>query len=208
MTVPPPISRPIAKPPLSPATSRGEATRSRIVAAAQDEFGEKGFHQASVGSITQRAGVGQGTFYLYFRTKDEVFAAVVGATGHALRRHLRLAVKDAADRLDAERRGMHAFFEFVCRHPGLYRVVQEAQFVNETAYRDCYLRLMQGYAADLDAAATRGELSPGDAQTRAWALMGASHFLGMRYCMWTGEPPPDETVDALMDLISRGIAPR
>ena len=43
-----------------PLTARGEATRRRILNAAEIEFGEKGFHLASVSSITTRASVGQG----------------------------------------------------------------------------------------------------------------------------------------------------
>ena len=44
--------------PLIPATARGEATRRKLINAAEDEFGSKGFHLASVSSVTQRAGVG------------------------------------------------------------------------------------------------------------------------------------------------------
>jgi len=49
---------------LVPATARGEATRRKLLAAAEIEFGARGFHAASVSSITTRADVGQGTFYL------------------------------------------------------------------------------------------------------------------------------------------------
>ena len=45
-----------------PATARGEATRRKLLDSAEKEFGEKGYHAASVSSITTRADVGQGTF--------------------------------------------------------------------------------------------------------------------------------------------------
>lgn len=194
--------------PLIPATPRGEATRRKLMSAAEEEFGFKGFHVASVSSITTRAGVGQGTFYLYFRTKEEIFVTLVRDIGRNLRRHMRNAVGAASNRIEAERQGIEAFFDFACRQPGLYRIVQESQFVDEGVFREYYERIAKGYAADLEAAASRGELRPGDAEGRAWALMGAGHFLGMRHCLWAGQVPPPATVDGLMDLVANGMAKR
>ncbi len=194
--------------PLVPATPRGEATRRKLLAAAEEEFGGKGFHVASVSSITTRAGVGQGTFYLYFRTKEEVFVTLVREIGRNLRKHMRDSVTGAVHRLDAERRGMDAFFAYACEHPGLYRIVQESQFVDEGVFREYYERIASGYASDLEAAAQRGEIAPGNAEVRAWSLMGMGHFLGMRYCLWAGQVPPPEAVDAMMDMVAHGIAAR
>ena len=41
------------------------------------EFGERGFHEASISAITRRAGVALGSFYTYFDSKDAVFRALV-----------------------------------------------------------------------------------------------------------------------------------
>ena len=194
--------------PLVPATARGEATRRKLLAAAEEEFGTKGFHIASVSSITTRAGVGQGTFYLYFRTKEEIFVTLVREIGRNLRRVQREAMVGAAGRLQGERLALDAFFAFACARPGLYRIVQESQFVDEAVYREYYERIARGYADDLDLAAQKGELAPGNAEVRAWSLMGISHFVGMRWCLWTGQVPPPAEVDAMMELVSRGIAPR
>lgn len=192
--------------PLIPATPRGEATRRKLMSAAEEEFGSKGFHVASVSSITTRAGVGQGTFYLYFRTKEEIFVTLVRDIGRNLRRHMRNAVGATSDRIEAERQGMEAFFDFACRQPGLYRIVQESQFVDEGVFREYYERIAKAYAADLEAATNRGELRPGDPEVRAWALMGAGHFLSMRHCLWAGQVPLPAAVDGLMDLVANGMA--
>lgn len=193
--------------PIVPATARGEATRRKLLDAAEKEFGEKGYHAASVSSITSRADVGQGTFYLYFRSKEEVFTTLVREIGHALRRHTALAMSKVSPRLKAERAGLQAFFEFAHQHPGLYRIVQESQFVDEPVFREYYERIAAGYAQGLKEAAERGELAPGDAETRAWALMGIGHFLGLKHCLWQGELPGGAVLDEMMALISAGLAP-
>ncbi len=50
---------------------------NQLLRAATDVFHEHGFHGAKVSDITSAAGVAQGTFYLYFTSKDEIFLEVL-----------------------------------------------------------------------------------------------------------------------------------
>src|SRR6266540_4973205 len=118
-----------------PKTSRGELTRQKILDAAERQIGQRGFAEASISTITAEAKVGQGTFYLYFRNKEDVLRELVLRMGRRLRRHLTLAISDAASRLEAERRGLLAFLEFARANPNLYRVVEESQFVDQAVFR-------------------------------------------------------------------------
>src|SRR5918999_256649 len=52
-------------------SARGTRTRLRLLEAAESVFAEHGYHEASVVKITEAAGVGQGTFYLYFSSKQD-----------------------------------------------------------------------------------------------------------------------------------------
>ena len=92
-----------------PVTARGEATRQKLLDAAELEFGAKGFSKASVSSITGRAEVGQGTFYLYFPSKESVLKELVRRMGRELRRALSEATVGLEDRLEVERAGLVAF---------------------------------------------------------------------------------------------------
>ena len=196
-------------PPLpKPVTARGEATRRRLLNAAETEFGTRGYHGASVSSITQRAEIAQGTFYLYFRSKEEMFLTLVRDIGHQLRAHGAQAIAKATNRLEAERLGLESFFQFTTKHRGLYRIVQESQFVDPQVFREYYEKLAEGYAAALEKAARNGELAKGDADVRAWSMMGIGHFLGMRWCLWQKQMPPPEVLDEVMGFISKGMAPR
>jgi AcrR family transcriptional regulator len=53
-----------------------EARRNQIVSAAAAVFAQRGVAGTSVSGIVKAAGVAQGTFYLYFRAKDDVLLAV------------------------------------------------------------------------------------------------------------------------------------
>lgn len=187
-------------------TARGAATLRRLLDAAEVEFGERGFHAASVSSITVRAKVSQGTFYIYFPTKEAIFGALVEEIGYALRKHMALAVAEDRDPLLAQREGLQAFLAFVRRHPGLYRIVQECQFVDEAAYRRYYERLADGLARTLQRDTETGTFSRGDAQVRAWAIMGIGHFLGLRHCLWQQRQPGKAVMDEVMAFIGGGIS--
>jgi AcrR family transcriptional regulator len=58
---------------------RRAARREVILAAALDEFADRGFAGARLEDVARRAGVAKGTIYLYFRDKEELFQELVRA---------------------------------------------------------------------------------------------------------------------------------
>lgn len=193
-----------------PKTGRGETTRRKILEAAQREIGRRGFAEASVATITAEAGVAQGTFYIYFRSKEDVMRELVLHMGRMLRHHLTEATAQAKDRLDAERLGLRAFLGFVRKNPDLYKVVEESQFVDEAVYRQYYTDFAKGYRIALSAAEKRGEIAAGGngvaTEVRAWMLMGISVFLGQRYGLWDPKAPLEPIVDAAAAMIAGGLS--
>lgn len=192
----------------TPRTARGQKTLRRLLEAAALEFGERGFHETAITGITQRAGVALGTFYTYFESKEELYRALVRDMSNSVRQHVAEAIKAAPDRIEAERLGLSAFISFVRKHRELYRIIEEAQFVAADVYREHYLTFADGYRRNLSAAANRGEITDGDSETRAWALIGMSVFLGMRYGLWDEDVPAEEVADTAIDLISSGLRKR
>src|SRR5919202_7020007 len=121
-----------------PVTARGQETRARLLAAAEKVFGEKSYFRVSIADITREAGTGNGTFYLYFPSKEAAFRELVQQRGHELRAVTRLATEGASNRVEAERRGFAAFFSFINEHRTLYRVVRQAEFVDEALFHEYY----------------------------------------------------------------------
>lgn len=188
-----------------PTTARGEATRQKLLDAAEAELGQSGFARASVASIVRRAGVAQGTFYLYFPSKEEVLRELVRAMGKRLRHALSEATRGALGRMEVEKRGLEAFIRFSLDHQNLYRVVMESQFVDESIYREYYQTLADAYAVGLSRAQEKGEIRAGHPEAQAWALMGVAHFLGLRYAIWERSAPPPEVMASTFDLLRRGL---
>ncbi len=193
----------------APATERGRRTRAQILSAAIAVFGEKGFDRASITDITHHAGVAQGTFYVYFPDKLAVFVELVDDLGSRLRQRIAAAVEGLDDRIDIERKGIRTFFDFARQNRHMYRVVRQAEFVDEDAFRRYYLRLAEGYTRGLAHAIEREQIRPGDPEVLAYMLMGLADFLGMRWVIWEQHPDLDRLTEEALAFIRPGLtAPR
>lgn len=174
----------------APRTARGEKTLARILDAARLEFGEKGFAETSIVSITGRATVALGTFYTYFDSKEDLFAALVRDMSNRVREAVAPVIQDAEDALDGERRALAEYLRFVKSHREVYRIIDEAQFVNPEAFRTHYTTTAERISSRLLSGAKRAELSEsGDfgREVAAWAIMGMNVFLGIRFGVWGDE---------------------
>lgn len=74
------------RPRSAPVTDRGELTRAAIVDAAIDEIVAVGYAHARIPEIARRAGVGYGTFYLYFHNKLDLARQMMEEAWHDVRR--------------------------------------------------------------------------------------------------------------------------
>ncbi|MFB0613105.1 TetR/AcrR family transcriptional regulator [Aurantiacibacter poecillastricola] len=189
----------------APRTARGRETLRRLLDAAAKEFGEKGFHEASISGITRRAGTALGSFYTYFDSKDEIFRALVkDMSGQVAAQAGRAVTPDLAP-FEVERAALHAFLEFARDNKEIYRIIDEAEFVDPASFREHYettakrilQRLKQGEAA--------GKFREGMDEAHAWALMGMNVFLGLRYSVWDEGAESDRIADLANDMLRRGI---
>jgi AcrR family transcriptional regulator len=183
---------------------RGARTRQRLLEAAEVVFTDNGYHDASIVRITDAAGVAMGTFYLYFRSKKEIFDELLRDLNRRVRQAMSEASAQGGTRLEQELLGFKAFFRFTAEHPGLYRVIRQAEFVSPEMLRYHYEKLSSGYVEGLRAAAERGEVGEIDPEVSAWALMAAGELIGMRWILWEQrEEMPAHVLEELERIISR-----
>ncbi|WP_086619989.1 TetR/AcrR family transcriptional regulator [Erythrobacter tepidarius] len=190
----------------APRTERGRRTLRKLLDAAAVEFGEKGFHEASVSSITRRAGVALGSFYTYFDSKDALFRALVADMSEKVRTSARSALHDGMDALEIERAALAAFLRFAAEHKEIYRIIDEAEFVDPASYRQHYETIAARITDRLAAGVAAGKFREGLGELEAWALMGMNVFVGLRYVVWGGaEKTPDEVAARVNRLLAEGV---
>ncbi len=186
-----------------PLSHRGARTRRRLLEAAEQVFAELGYHDASIVRITGAAGVAQGTFYLYFASKKDVFDELVRDLNARVRHAMAEGASAGRTRAEVEELGFRAFFHFTATHPALYRIIRQAEFVSPEMLHYHYAKLAEGYVEGLRQAMTTGEATPGDPEVLAYALMGIGELIGMRWILWNDTSEVPEPVFAEMAKITR-----
>jgi AcrR family transcriptional regulator len=191
----------------APRTERGRRTLRAILDAAAVEFAERGFHDSSISGITRRAGVALGSFYTYFDSKDDVFRALVRDMSDQVRDHVAPAIKGArGGQIAAEQAALAAFIGFAREHKEIYRIIDEAEFVDPESFRLHYATTADRITRRLRAAVDRGELRPEVDEVHAWAIMGMNVFLGLRYSVWQADGAPEAIATTIAAMLARGIA--
>jgi hypothetical protein len=127
-----------------------------------------------------------------------------------VRDHVAPALAGGQDTIDGERRALESFLSFATLHRDVYRIIDEAEFVEPGAYREHYETTASRIAARLiagrDAGHVSKEFSDHELEVLAWAIMGANVFLGLRYAVWSSSDPK-QVADAASHLFRDGLKP-
>lgn len=194
-----------ASPGKQPRTARGRETLRRLLDAAAKEFGERGFHEASISGITRRAGTALGSFYTYFDSKDAIFSALVRDMSQSVARTAAAAITPGLTGTPREREALAAFLAFTREHKEIYRIIDEAEFVAPDDWRAHYLTTANRILERLQAARAKGELGVEPSEVHAWAIMGMNVFLGLRFGVMDGASDLTEVARSANALLKDGM---
>jgi AcrR family transcriptional regulator len=170
--------------------------RERVLEAAKAVFSAGGA-DASLEAVAKRAGVGIGTLYRHFPTREALFEAVYRREVEQLG-ELAERLKSAAAPVDALRRWLRANVELVATKKGMIAALALAVQTSSELYAYSFDRLTKAVAGLLDRAVAAGEIradiSPED-------LLRA--LIGM--CYLHDQPGWQSTVLRLMDVFIDGL---
>jgi AcrR family transcriptional regulator len=181
------------------------AKRRQIVQGANHVFLSQGFDAASMGAIAQRAGVSKGTLYVYFKSKEELFAAIVEDA--RLQQAERIfafdddqPVEDVLTKLGI---GLATMLTSGERMSSFRTVVAIANRMPEIGARFYNAGPAQGIAilkAYLDRQISRGVLVPHDTELAAAQFMDSSLSMTFKPMMFNA------TTSSNPDVIARVVA--
>jgi AcrR family transcriptional regulator len=194
-----------------PATGDDRPPAERLLIAAEYLFGERSYRRTSVAGICARAGIATGSFYAHYKSKADIFAAVVRRINADLRAAMSAALAEAPDdQRSRERVAFGAFFDMLSQRPWIDRIVRESEFVDPGLFREYYERLARGYARGVRHAQLAGQVDARyDPEVIAYLYTGIGNFVGMRWADWTaGGQVPQDVRDDVLEVLARGLAPR
>jgi AcrR family transcriptional regulator len=187
-----------------PKTKRGMETLDKICMAAEELFSEKGYYDTGITDIVSRAGIAQGTFYIYFNDKKSVFVYLIRKLGSELKESIRANIRVSKDRYDEEYMGIKTFLNFVGEHIGLFKIVWQAQFVDPELFKEYYESFSKGYVRNIKKAQTKGEMNDIDPVILSYCLIGIANFTALKFIEFDNKNNYEEVVEEVMKFIKNG----
>jgi len=191
--------------------------REQILAAALTAFSRAGYHGTHVVDVIAEAGIARGTFYLHFKSKHDVFAALVDRTLGIL-----LAVRPEGEepavrrRADAEailRASYTTVLRTVHEHRRLMRLLFDEALGLEKGFREQLERHFRVWRERIsatiryfqDRGVARADV---DAEVTGDLALGMVERVARRFLFDDDNPDLPRLVDALVAFELRGIAGR
>ena len=190
-----------------------ERKRLHILEVAAGEFARLGFDGANINTISERAGFGKGTVYLYTASKEQLFLDVLHEIGRQTRAALDESLSTSAGmpaplRLRAIATAFAAQAE---RYPDFVRLQASALFgVNRRfqaemarVLREAVVTLARCFAEEQK----QGAMRPVDAETLAVLVMGSLQtFALLPGVLDLGGTAPHAHIDTLVEVLWNGLA--
>lgn len=198
--------RPVGRP---PDAELQERRRAEILDAATAVFSERGFAAADVQEVADKTGVGKGTVYRYFPSKDELFLSAVDHGMRNLKTAVDAAVATAKQPMARIAEGVRAYLTFFDEHPEIVELlVQErahfrdrktpTYFVHREAnmgpWRDLFRELIRaGTVRELPVEQIIEVISD-----LLYGTMFTNHFTGRK-------KSPGRQCEDVLDILFRGL---
>ena len=144
-----------------------ERTQLAIIAAAEEEFADKGLAGARVDAIAEQSGVNKRMLYYYFDSKENLYVAVLERAYGAMRQAERKLNLVELDPLDAIRKLVEFKFDYYLAHPRIIRLLavenmQNAKFLKRSRQlRNMHNSLVSVLRTVLAAGQKKGLVKPG-----------------------------------------------
>ena len=195
-----------------PTTSRRIDKRNLITDAAVEVFAEKGFHLARISDIAQRAGIADGTIYLYFKNKEDLLLSIFEEKMDLLLSGLGETLADVEGPEERIRAFARFHFDQVRTNRSAAEVLQiELRLSNKflKEYRPEKLWAYLGVFGQIiregqEQGLFRENIDP---FITSWAFFGAMDELAMQWVLTRNQSrfPLEATADQVADIFIRGL---
>lgn len=190
-----------------------ENRRACILKAARCVFAQQGFAETIVEDIADQAGIGKGTLYLYFRSKEEIFMAALMEDARRLEEATRERMQAAANWQEKLQAYVDVRLEYLDSNEDFLRIyLAEVRSMMVRGARvdsglfQC-MRESEGQLAQVFAAAmARNEIRPVDPDMAAITLSDLTRGLMERRLLKWSRPSGKADTRFALDLLCRALS--
>lgn len=192
-----------------PKSKRGQASLQSLITGAEKMFYKKGFYKTCIRDITDCAGVGLGTFYIYFKNKKAIYDYLLIHYSHVVRSRIASEIQkqNPKTRYDEEKIGLRTFIQIVTENHGLYKIIWEALYVDEQVFKNYYSSFAENYMHRIKDGQNREQVKKHDPEVVAYVLMGISSFIGLNWSIFKKSEPQelDRVCDQVLGILDKGL---
>jgi AcrR family transcriptional regulator len=186
-----------------------DATRQRILDAAEEVFAEKGYHGAVVDDIIRVAKTSKGGFYFHFPSKQGIFLALIDALAPKLMAAVDRAIEHedtAAGKVDA---ALRMVLEQFSRHRRLSKILLVEAVGLGHGFDEKIVEIRGQFAGMirryLDLAVAEGVIAPLDTDVASYAWFGAINEVVVRWLVTPDPEPLERALPTLRALLLRSV---
>src|SRR5713226_4422769 len=186
-----------------------EATRQRILDAAEEVFAEKGYHGAVVDDIVRTADMSKGGFYFHFPNKQGIFLALMEALTPRLISTAERAIAQETDPVAKVDAALRTVLDTFSRHRRLSKILLIEAVGLGHGFEEKLMDVRAQFAGViqkyLDQAVDEGAIARIDTKITAFAWLGAINEIVVRWVV-TGDPERlEDAIPALRALLLRSV---
>ncbi|MBI5584862.1 MAG: TetR/AcrR family transcriptional regulator [Deltaproteobacteria bacterium] len=185
--------------------AKGLTTRAAILETAQEVFRDLGYYQTSVSEITRRCGVSIGTFYQYFKNKEQIFLEL---NDLILSRFWERAegLPPQAGSLEGRLAGVVGLLvDHISSHFYFHRILGEFELIDSVTigYYDSIARFYRNF---FRREAGLGNIRPFDPNLITYGLIGMVYFNSLDWGPKSAAYRGERLVSLIVDLVLKGIS--
>lgn len=189
---------------------RAARTREQLLISAARVVGEHGYRDASIQRITADAGMAQGTFYLYFESRQALFDELLPHFGLHMLEVVRERAHGAKGFFEVEEIGVRTVFQYLFDNPWFWRVLNEAEVEAPNAWARHHSEVTSRYTKFLQRARAEGEITAyaeSELGTLAYLLIAARDYLYLYHLAKADRSMgiPDSVIRTYIQFLRHGL---
>jgi AcrR family transcriptional regulator len=186
-----------------------EFRRTEIIDAARSVFARKGFARGIMDQIAKEAGIAKGTIYLYFRSKKEIYRAVLNHDMEFLKMSTLERIDAAGNLKDKIRAFTLSRLENAEARKEIFRIMDTESgslSFTRSQYRDWLREPVLRLASAIEDASRRGEIRRVPSEKAAWIIADMTRGTIQRRLLGQSDTLPSEDSEFLLGFIWAALA--
>jgi AcrR family transcriptional regulator len=178
-----------------------ENIRHQLLKEGEILFGSKGVYDTKVNDIVDAVGTGVGSFYYYYKTKEEFLKEIAINIKNTLLFFLKDNSQNRLSPIDQHIFFLYLMHEYFKKSTYKYQILRELEFIEYDVSIDYFRTLEEYYINTLDKTTYRFE----EKRIISAVLIGLSHYMGIEFFFTKNLNNKEDFLNKMSHFLSSGI---